>query len=125
MFPVLLNRTAEVISPCALTMRPLSVTVSPEGILAAQPPEAVVSVVAPPPNDEDVRQNFCVHVNFFESPEAAQSWGAQRKNATILNLPDAFALAIKITRSLDRAESCPKDGCGTSWIVETDSQEGS
>lgn len=113
MFAVLLNRTAEVTSPCAVTRCPVSVTVFPEGILAARPPEAVVSVVAPPPNDNDVRQNFCVHVNFFESREAAQSWSGQRKNATILSLPDAFALARKMARSFDSAESCPKDGCCT------------
>src|SRR5258708_17688978 len=49
-FSLLLGRSAQVISPCASTGHAVSVTVSPEGILAADPPEAVVSVVAPPAN---------------------------------------------------------------------------
>lgn len=38
MFAVLLGRTAHVISPCASTGHQVSITVSPEGILAANPP---------------------------------------------------------------------------------------
>lgn len=106
MFAVLLGQTAQVTSPCAVTGHAVSVTVSPEGILAVNPPEAVVSVVAPPANDMDIRQSFCVHVNFFESPDAAQSWSSQRKNATVLSLPEAFALARNMARSFNKAESC-------------------
>lgn len=98
-FAVLLGRTAQVISPCASTGHAVSVTVSPEGILAADPPEAVVSVVAPPANGRDVRQSFCVHVNFFESHEAARSWSDEHKGAALLSLYEAFDLAREIARS--------------------------
>jgi len=112
-FPVVLGRTAEVSSPCAATGHPVSVTVSPEGILAASPSTAVVSVVAPEANSTDVRQSFCVHVNFFESAEAAQSWSGERPDAAVLSLSEAFDLAASMAKSFGQpgAKACGPETC--------------
>jgi alkylmercury lyase len=110
-FPILLGRTAQVTSPCASTGRIVSVTVSPEGILAADPPEAVVSVVPPERNSTDIRQSFCVHVNFFASAEAARTWSSEREDAAVMSLQEAFSLAHNMAQSFGRPESCGPQTC--------------
>ena len=110
-FPILLGRTAYVTSPCVSTGRMVSVTVSPEGILAADPPEAVLSVVPPERNSTDIRESFCVHVNFFASTEAARTWSAERKDAAVLSLQEAFGLANNMAQSFGKPGSCGQQTC--------------
>lgn len=99
-FPLVLDRTALVSSPCAATGRMISLTVSPRGPSSIDPPEAVVSVVVPERGTCDVRKAFCVHSNFFASADAARSWAREHPTAAILNLDDAFALARRLARLL-------------------------
>jgi alkylmercury lyase len=105
-FPILLGRTAHVTSPCAATGRTVTVTVSPDGLLAADPPEAVVSVVPLKKNVKDLRQSFCLHVNFFASAEAARSWISEHEDAAVLSLQDAFGLANNMAQSFGKRVPC-------------------
>lgn len=110
-FPAVLGRTANVTSRCVSTGRTVSMTVSPKGILASDPVEAVVSVVPPGKNSMDVRQSFCVHVNFFVSAAAARTWSSERHDAVVLSLQEAFGLANKMAQSFGRPGSCGPQTC--------------
>jgi alkylmercury lyase len=109
-FPVLLGRSARVSSPCGATGRTVSITISPHGVLSADPAEAVVSVVTPAKDSRDLRQSFCVHVNFFASREAAHAWTLEHPGAAVLDLQQAFVLAQQLARSFDLKETCTAAG---------------
>jgi alkylmercury lyase len=98
-FPILLHQTAEVNSRCVATGRRVSLAVAPEGILAADPAEIVVSIVAPETSSADLRQSSCLHVNFFVSPDAARAWSSGHPPRAVLNLPEAFELAKNMAQS--------------------------
>lgn len=99
MFPALIGQTVQVESPCASTGTPVRVTVTPQGIGQVEPPEAVVSLVAPEASP-DVRRVFCDYVNFFRSLEAAAQWLAAHPGATTLPVTDAFQLGRRLTQSV-------------------------
>ncbi len=101
MFPGLVGQTVQVESPCAATGRPVRVTVTPEGVEQVEPPEAVVSVVAPEASP-DVRRVFCDYVNFFHSSEAAAGWLADHPGATTLPVSEAYVLGRRLTESVFR-----------------------
>ncbi len=100
MFPGLVGQTVQVESPCARTGRPVRVTVTPEGVQQVEPPEAVVSLVAPEASP-DVRRVFCDYVNFFQSAAAA-GWLAEHPGATTLPVAEAYALGRRLSESVFR-----------------------
>ncbi len=67
MYPVLLQQTAQVESPCPITGRLIRLTVTPTHFLNFDPPEAVVSIVVPACSHESccTRGEFCNLVHFF------------------------------------------------------------
>ncbi len=101
MFPGLVGQTVQVESPCASTGRPVWVAVTPEAVKQVEPPDAVVSLVAPEASP-DVRRVFCDYVNFFQSAEAAAGWLAEHPGAVILSVTDAFQLGRRLTQSVFR-----------------------
>ena len=103
MFPGLVGQTVQVESPCASTGRPVRVTVTPEGVKQVEPPDAVVSLVAPEASP-DVRRVFCDYVNFFHSAEAAArvAWLAEHPGATTLPIAEAYQLGRRLTESVFR-----------------------
>jgi alkylmercury lyase len=101
MFPGLVGQTVHVESPCASTDRPVRVTVMPEGMKHLEPPDAVVSLVAPEASP-DVRRVFCDYVNFFYSAEAATGWLAEHPGATTLPVAEAYQLGRRLTESVFR-----------------------
>ena len=101
MFPALIGQTVRVESPCASTGHPVRVTVTPEGVQQVEPPDAVVSVVAPEASP-DVRRVFCDYVNFFSSDEAAADWLAEHPGATTLPVAEAYQLGRRLTESVFR-----------------------
>jgi alkylmercury lyase len=103
MFPGLIGQTVQVESPCAGTGTPVRVTVAPHGVEQVQPPEAVVSLVAPEASP-DVRRAFCDYVNFFRSPEAASQWLAEHAGATTLPVAEAYELGRRLTSANPRGE---------------------
>ncbi len=106
MFPGLVGQTVEVESPYASTGRPVRVTVTPEGVKQVEPPDAVVSVVAPEASP-DVRRVFCDYVNFFQSAEAAAGWLAEHPGATALPVAEAYQLGRRLTESVFRHWASP------------------
>jgi alkylmercury lyase len=107
MFPGLVGQTVQVESPCASTGRLVRVTVTPEGVEQVEPPDAVVSMVAPEASP-DVRRVFCDYVNFFHSAEAAAGWLAEHPGAVILSVADAFQLGRRLTQSVFRHWASPE-----------------
>ena len=73
------------------------VSVSPGGVTAQQPEQAVMSIVVPPPGATDSVQNvwmtFCHQVHFFGSREAGEQFFADKEfEVYFLTLEEAFAL---------------------------------
>ena len=106
MFPGLVGQTVHVESPCASTGRPVRVTVTPEGVKQVEPPDAVVSLVAPEASP-DVRRVFCDYVNFFYSAGVATGWLAEHPGATTLPVAEAYELGRRLTESVFRHWASP------------------
>jgi alkylmercury lyase len=99
LFPVLLKRPASIESPCRSTGELVRIEVTPAGIEAAEPPSAVVSIVAAR-NLVTVRSVGCNNTHFFSSPEAASRWLEKHPEATILSAEDAFRLGRQIAQGI-------------------------
>jgi alkylmercury lyase len=95
MFPILLGQTAHIESPCRGTGRPVRVIVTPTGVAQVEPPEAVVSLVAPDAHP-DIRQVFCNDVHFFTSPAAAAAWLTDHPGAAIVPVVEAYHLGRRL-----------------------------
>jgi len=100
LFPILLDREAQVMSPCVTTGVPVSMKITPKGIFDVMPPGAVLSIVTSRSDGCDLRESFCAHVNFFSSVEAA---GARQDGSTeVLPVAAGFRLAQELVqRSLE------------------------
>ena len=73
------------------------VAVSPGGVNAQEPEQAVMSIVVPPPGATDSVENvwmtFCHQVHFFSSREAGKQFFADKEfEVYFLTLEEAFAL---------------------------------
>jgi alkylmercury lyase len=101
LFPVLLERSASIESPCRGTGDPVRVEVTPAGIEAVEPPSAVVSVVAAQ-DLANIRSVGCNNTHFFISPEAASRWLEKHPEATILPVQEAFRLGRLLAEGLFR-----------------------
>lgn len=98
MFPAIIGKICRVVSPCAMTGTPVSVTVSPDRVLDCQPQEAMVSVVLP--DLTNLRESFCDRVRFFGSASVAESWVASREAAVVMSVRQAFCLGQDLARHL-------------------------
>ncbi|NHD15725.1 MULTISPECIES: organomercurial lyase MerB [Actinomycetes] len=108
LFPAVLDRPAEVESPCHTTTTPVRLTVEPDKVVDVEPADAVVSIVTPG-QCTSVRSDFCDQVHFFASPEAAQPWLAEHPGATVLPVAEAFTLGHQLAeqhRSTDTPDCC-------------------
>jgi len=106
-FPVLLGRTARVISPCAATGFPVRLRVGPKKVRDLEAASAVVSLQLFEGN-RDVRKAFCPHSNFFASEEAAASWLRAHPDGWVLPVGQAHPLALDVAR---RIENRPGPKC--------------
>lgn len=95
--PGLLDRTARVHSACAETAQPISLTVTPRGVLDVQPINAVVSIVVPSTGG-DIRSTFCCKVTFLASRNAGRAWLAERPGGALLSVDDAYELGRGINK---------------------------
>lgn len=98
-FPGLLGQTVQVESPCVATGTPVRVKVTSNGVEQIEPPEAVVSLVAPDAS-ADIRRSFCDYVNFFSSHEAASQWLREHPGATTLPVREAYQLGQRLAKSV-------------------------
>lgn len=89
-FPMILQQTAQVASQCPVTQEWVKLTVTPERIEHLEPPSAMVSVVIPEEACCNIRSDFCNHVHFFSSPEAAATWQTTHPGVVILPVAEAY-----------------------------------
>jgi hypothetical protein len=74
---------------------------APRGVQRADPAELVLSFLLP---DEaavnaNVITSFCHYVHFFHSAQAAQPWLAERKDAFLLSVSEAYELGRQINHA--------------------------
>ncbi len=96
--PEMISRTVELRSRCPQTGQDIHLTVHPDHIESVDPPKTVLSFVAPNASvchcgAEASRREFCDHVSFFASAEAAGQWTAGTPGTFVLGLQEAFQLA--------------------------------
>lgn len=107
--PTLLNQSARVSSPDPVTEQPVEVTVSPQGVVQAEPQSALLSIVVPRVADkglqsaEEIWTAFCNYSHYFSSRQTAEAWFAERHVEPIfLSLEDGFELALEWFAKLRR-----------------------
>lgn len=100
LFPLILAEAAQVISACPATRQQVSLTVSPQGVSALAPADAVVSEAGVAVSGTgaagtvaDVRSEVCDHGHFFASAAAAGEWQAGHPGGSIRPVAEAFAAA--------------------------------
>jgi alkylmercury lyase len=98
MYPPLLGHPVQVESPCAATGTPIRLIVTPQGVEAVNPPDAVVSI-RKPQQGLPIRQAFCNDVNFFRSAEAAGVWLAEHPAAMVLSVAEAYQLGRQLCQT--------------------------
>lgn len=94
MYPVMLQQTAYVESPCPVTRNLVRLTVTPTQIESLNPAEAVVSIVVPDCSGQTccTRADFCHQVHFFSSAEAAIQWRRSHGDGSVLSVAEAYQL---------------------------------
>jgi alkylmercury lyase len=101
-FPALIARTAHVVSRCAATGVPISLTVTPAAIRDVEPAGATVSLIMPR-GTPDIRHAFCCHVHFFACAAVARDWATKHTGIEIVTVQDAFKVGRQRARQLLRA----------------------
>ena len=89
--PGVIGQTARVESTCPVTGTKIRLTVTPDGIEALEPPEAIMVIAIPetPQACHGIRESFCNHVHFLGSREAASEWSAKNQKTIVLSVDDA------------------------------------
>jgi alkylmercury lyase len=100
--PALLKQTAVVESPSPVSNKNIHITISPEGVEAVSPADAVVSIVVVNPTTEHMASvgaiwnTFCRQIHFFASRAEAAQWTTGRDNIAILSVAEGFALGQQV-----------------------------
>ena len=112
--PALLKQTARVASSSLVSRAKIRLTISPDGVEAVSPADAVVSIVVVNPTAEHMASvmviwsTFCQQIHFFASRAEAEQWAASRENIVILPVHEALALARQAaSKLLPYAEGAP------------------
>lgn len=113
MYPVRLERTAQVLSTCPITHLPITFSVSPLGIVDILPTCAVMSLVLPAQQGDCTRESFCVHSHFFVSAHAASLWQATHARAHLFSLEEAAFLGHFVASARLPIESVSHDVSST------------
>lgn len=101
-FPALIDRTAHVVSRCAATGVPVSLTATPTAIRDVEPAGAAVSLILPQAT-ADIRQAFCCQVHFFTSSAVGNDWASTHAGVDIVSVQAAFAVGRERAQQLLRA----------------------
>ena len=104
-FPVILNQTAHVVSTCPATGVTIRLTVAPRGVEYLEPAGTVVSLPRLSEACCDVRADFCNHVHFFSSSDAASAWLSERSGAMLLSIEEAWRIGGVLAGSVFRSPS--------------------
>ena len=89
--PGVIGQTARVESTCPVTGTKIRLTVTPDGIEALEPADAVMVIAIPetPQACHGIRESFCNHVHFLASREAVSEWSAKNQRTIVLSIDDA------------------------------------
>ena len=105
MFPAVIGERAQVQSRCPQTNNPVTLTVTPQGVVSLEPEDAVISLVSVAA-EGDIRSAFCCDVLFFASRQAGEAWCRDKPHANIVSVQEGFELGQRIAHLiLDRARS--------------------
>lgn len=100
-FPTVLGRPAQVVSPTPGSGEPVTLSVDPAaGVTALDPATAVVSVLIPDDGGSGVRASFCDQVHFFATLDTAHGWLAEHPGGVVLSVADAFELGRGLAHDL-------------------------
>lgn len=93
--PELLNGSLDIRSTCPETGDEIYLTASPQGISKASSDTIFVSFVVPNLSEykDDLRGNFCCHVNFFTTHKAGLAWASNKEGIILIDLENALSLA--------------------------------
>jgi alkylmercury lyase len=99
-FPVWLERPAQVSSSCPVTGQPIHLIVTPERLEHFDPPSGVISLLIQDGLATccNIREAFCAYSQFFVSREAASAWHAQHPDGHVLSIEEAFSLGQALAR---------------------------
>jgi alkylmercury lyase len=88
--PELVGEKAEIESTCAITGKPINITVAPDGRISNQDGEIYISFLSLDAADmmNDVVSNFCHHIYFFSSKEAGEEWVSKNSGTFLLSLKE-------------------------------------
>lgn len=80
---------------CPASNDEIEVHVTPTGVVLSDPPEAVMSVVAPDAQScrADLRSAFCNHVSFFQNEALYRKWARGKSRPRCVDLQTAFEMA--------------------------------
>jgi alkylmercury lyase len=90
--PAILGETGIVESTCPATRQGIRAEVTPESVVAVDPPDAVVSEVRPTEKVADIRAETCGLGHFFSSREAAAGWLKRHPQGLLHSVADDFAI---------------------------------
>lgn len=95
----ILQRETHVESIDPYNGRAIRLTVTPDGVIDLDPPETVVSLLAPDSDlAPDAIQRFCHRIHFFSSPGSARDWIAGRPGMFSVTVDEAFELGRRFNR---------------------------
>ncbi len=99
-FPVWLERPAQVSSACPATGQPIHLRVSPERLEHFDPPSGVLSLLIADGLAAccNIREAFCAYSQFFAERQAASTWLSKYPDAHLLPIEEAFTLGQKLAR---------------------------
>lgn len=96
-FPTLLERVVRVESVSPVSGDAIRIMVDPTvGVTIVEPATAVVSLVNPE-QITSIRSTFCNQVHFFTSTEDAADWVAERPDAEIVPVAEAYRIGANLT----------------------------
>jgi alkylmercury lyase len=98
MYPLVLQRTAQVSSRCPVTGRAVRLTVTPDEVADLDPADTLVSVVVPEADAArcDVRSVFCQHVHFLAGPAAGAAWRTMHPGTALLSVAESLRLVHRL-----------------------------
>lgn len=93
--PRILARPAHIRTSCPATKNVVEVLMGRRRLIAVDPPDAVMSIVAPERKSytRDLRGAFCCHVNFFTSSDVFEEWASGRRDVACIDIAEAERLA--------------------------------
>lgn len=111
LFPAILDRSAEIESPCPATGTIIRLTVHPDtGVTDLDPATAVISLPGPDELDRAmVRTTTCNPGRYFADASAATTWQAQHPTGLVLAVADAYRQLQPINQRVLTETSTPAD----------------